>query len=53
MGDYDHTARLARRLPLAREDLDATDAFETSFNHALESHPTKRFDHAQIGGYAR
>src|SRR6185295_4502661 len=38
MGDDDHAARLAGRLPLAREDLDALDAFETSFSHVLEPH---------------
>jgi hypothetical protein len=37
MGDDDHRVRLARRLPLAREDLDAVDAFEGSFSHALTS----------------
>jgi hypothetical protein len=35
MGDHDHAARLTRRLPLSREDLDAADAFEVSFNHGL------------------
>src|SRR5262249_45191172 len=33
MGDDDHRVRFARRLPLAREDLDAVDAFEASFSH--------------------
>src|SRR5499427_1052210 len=33
MGDDNHGVRLARRLPLAREDLDAVDAFEASFSH--------------------
>jgi hypothetical protein len=33
MGDDDHGVRLARRLPLAREDLDAFDTFEASFSH--------------------
>jgi hypothetical protein len=35
MRDDHHAVRLARRLPLAREDLDAVDAFEASFSHAL------------------
>src|SRR5262249_25710804 len=33
MRDDDHCARLARRLPLAREDLEAVDALEASFSH--------------------
>src|SRR5882672_11030638 len=36
MGNDDHGVRLARGLPLAREDLDAVDAFEASFSHDLE-----------------
>jgi hypothetical protein len=35
MGDDDHAVRLARRLPLSREDLDAFDAFEASLSHLV------------------
>src|SRR5262249_17441436 len=37
MRDDNHGVRLARRLPLAREDLDAVDAFEASFSHGRTS----------------
>src|SRR5262249_45969792 len=39
MGDDDHAARPAGRLPLAREDPDAVDAFETCFNRFHEFAP--------------
>src|SRR5215510_3536515 len=36
VGDDDYGARPTRRLPFAREDLDALDAFEASFSHVLD-----------------
>ena len=39
MRDDDHAVRLAGRLPLAREDLDALDPFEASFSHTLSPRP--------------
>jgi hypothetical protein len=36
MGNDDDAARLAFGLPLARENLEALDAFEASFNHVRD-----------------
>src|SRR5262249_8446236 len=35
MGDDDHAARIVLRLPLAREDLDALDAFEAADHYGF------------------
>src|SRR4051794_37557658 len=43
MRDDDHAVCLARRLPLARKDLDAADAIEASFRHAVARSPAEPF----------